>query len=222
MAERAARSPRAYRGRSAGERIAERRGRLLAAAIELLGREGGEGLSVRAVCAAANLGPRYFYESFESLEALEQAAFDAVVEGAAQAVGAALAGLEPDPARRARATIEAFVGYVVDDAGRARILLVEGLTNQALHERRLAAVRMFAELAATQARELYGSPPGSERLVEHTARLIVGGFAELLVAYTRGELAADREELIDDAADLLEATARAAARLAADRQSRRE
>ena len=51
-----------------------------------------------------------------------------------------------------------------------------------------------------------------------TSFLVAGGMAELLVAWTRGELTSTREELIEDAAELLGAIGEAAARTAARRQ----
>jgi AcrR family transcriptional regulator len=49
------------------------------AAFQLLGTEGWSGTSVRAVCQGARLNPRYFYESFDDLDALVIAVYDRVV-----------------------------------------------------------------------------------------------------------------------------------------------
>ena len=61
---------RSYGGVSAEERVAARRARLVAAARELLAQAGWRGTSLRAVCARSGLADRYFYESFESRDAL--------------------------------------------------------------------------------------------------------------------------------------------------------
>ncbi len=210
---------RTYGGVTAAERTGGRRERLIAAGVELLGRDPAEGggLTVRGACAEAGLTARYFYESFASADELAAAAFEHVIAGAAAAVGAALAAAEPDPAARSRATVEAFVGFAIDDPRRARILFVEGAASEALREQRAAALRTFAELAAAQGRELYGTSPEADRLVETTSYLVAGGVAELLLAWTRGELSSSREQLIDDAAELLDAIGEAAARVAARR-----
>ncbi len=181
---------RTYGGATADERAAERRGRLIEAGVELLGREpeDGGGLTVRGACAAAGLTPRYFYESFASTDELTAAVFEHVIAGAAAAVAEAIAAAEPDTAARSRATVEAFVAFAVDDPRRARILFVEGAANEALREQRAGALRTFAELAAAQGRELYGSPAEGDALVETTSYLVAGGMAELLLAWTRGEL----------------------------------
>lgn len=210
---------RTYAGATADERRAERRGRLIAAGIELLGTapEEGGGLTVRGVCAEAGLTPRYFYESFASGDELAVAVFETVIAGAAEVVAEALGAAEPDTAARSRATVEAFVAFAIDDPRRARILFVEGVGNATLREQRAAALRTFAELAAAQGRELYGEPPGSERLAETASFLIAGGMAELLLAWIRGDLSSTREELIDDATALLGAVGESAAQIASAR-----
>jgi AcrR family transcriptional regulator len=209
---------RTYAGATAEQRRAERRGRLIAAGVALLGAgpEDGGGLTVRGVCTEAGLTPRYFYESFTSTDELAAAVFETVIGDAAEVVGDALAGAEPEARSRSRATVEAFVSFAVDDPRRARILFVEGAA-ESLREQRAAALRTFAELAAAQGRELYGAPPGSERLVEAASYLIAGGMAELLLAWIRGEVKSSRVELIEDAVDLLGAVGEAAARVARGR-----
>lgn len=214
---------RKYGGATADERRAERRGRLIAAGTALLGadpREGG-GLTVRGACAEAGLTPRYFYESFESVEELTAAVFDAVVEGAAEAVSEALAAAEPDAASRSRATVEAFVSFAIDDPRRARILFIEGAASDRLRDRRAAALRAFAELAAAQGRELYGTVAGNEQLVETVSYLVAGGVAELLLAFVRGELSSDRERLVEDTVALLGAIGESAAQIAMGRAAAR-
>ncbi len=217
---RRARPPRrTYAGETAGEREAGRRSRLVAAGLELLGSppEESGGLTVRGVCAAAGLTPRYFYESFDSIEELAAAVFEHVVAGAATAVAAALEAAPPDPHTRSRATVEAFISFAVDDPRRARVLFVEAAASEALREQRAAALRTFAELAAAQGRELYGSAPGSESLSATVSYMVAGGMAELLLAWTRGEIDSTREQLVADAADLLGAIGSSAAQLASAR-----
>src|SRR5688572_6780726 len=82
---------RPYRGQPAADRRAERREKLLAAGLELLGTEGHGGTTVRGVCREAGLTPRYFYESFEDLDALLLAVFDRIVAEASATVLEAIA-----------------------------------------------------------------------------------------------------------------------------------
>ncbi|NED70543.1 TetR/AcrR family transcriptional regulator, partial [Streptomyces sp. SID10244] len=48
-------------------------------ALELLGASDGGSVTVRGVCREAGLTTRYFYESFDSIEALVSATFDEVI-----------------------------------------------------------------------------------------------------------------------------------------------
>ena len=76
---------RSWRGVPPEVRRAERRELLVDAAYELLGAEGWNGTTVRGVCQSARLNPRYFYESFDSLESLFIAVFDRLVQEATRA-----------------------------------------------------------------------------------------------------------------------------------------
>src|SRR6516225_11124270 len=83
-AKSAAPTARPYAGLAMEERVAARRARFIEAGIELFGTQGFRGATVRGVCAAAGLTDRYFYESFESLEALLVAAYRRLLETFAQ------------------------------------------------------------------------------------------------------------------------------------------
>src|SRR5262252_10570086 len=67
-----------YAGLSADERKLARRERLIEGAIRAYGELGYRNTTVKAVCEAAGLTERYFYESFTNSEALLVAAFDTV------------------------------------------------------------------------------------------------------------------------------------------------
>ncbi|HWA30726.1 MAG TPA: TetR/AcrR family transcriptional regulator [Rhizomicrobium sp.] len=69
---------RRYSGQSFADRQAERRERLIRAAVQVAGRVGLEGASVAAICAEAGLTARYFYESFPTREAIFVEAYRAV------------------------------------------------------------------------------------------------------------------------------------------------
>src|SRR5919201_6585131 len=67
-----------YAGLSADERRLARRERLIEGAIRAYGELGYRNTTVKAVCEAAGLTERYFYESFANSEALLVAAFETV------------------------------------------------------------------------------------------------------------------------------------------------
>ncbi|MDX6743555.1 TetR/AcrR family transcriptional regulator [Actinocorallia sp. A-T 12471] len=183
---------RSYRGRSATERTAERRERLLAAALELWGDGGWASVTMRGVCARAGLNDRYFYESFADVEALLLAVYDRALDDLVRHLRrTALA--EPEPRARLRASVSAFVTAFASDPRRARVGLAEPAGSPALERRRRATYAMFAELARGELRP--ADPAGFEAAMYFA----LGGAAELVIRWVEGTLpmtAANLEERV--------------------------
>ncbi|TFW03181.1 TetR/AcrR family transcriptional regulator [Oxalobacteraceae bacterium OM1] len=117
-------APRLYRGISQEERRAERRRRLIAAGIAVYGERGYRQSSVKAVCEAAGLTERYFYESFANSEELLVAAFNAVTYGVHQE-GVEAAQSKRSRKERARAMLYAYFAALQREPHAARVFLVE-------------------------------------------------------------------------------------------------
>ena len=198
---------RPYGGVSADDRRAERRSRLIEAGLELLGERGWAGTTVRGVCAEAGLSERYFYESFGDRDRLLAAIFDRVATEAAGAIVAAIEAAPHDADAKARAAIDAFVRLLAEDPRRARAMLVESLSNEALLERRAEAFRSFAALISEEAQSFFGPDAVEEVDAELTSVALVGGLAELVVRWLDGSLAVSRERLVDHCAKLFVASA---------------
>ncbi|MBQ5949195.1 TetR/AcrR family transcriptional regulator [Massilia sp. ST3] len=118
-------STRSYRGQSQEQRRAERRSRLIAAAIDVYGDRGYHNATVKAVCEAAGLTERYFYESFANSEALLIDSFNAVTYAV---LGEALrAGEAAGRGRvaRSRAMLHAYFSALQGGPKAARVFLVE-------------------------------------------------------------------------------------------------
>lgn len=206
-----------YGGVAADERRSTRRAALLEAALELLGSDGWQAATVRAICAQARLTPRYFYESFADREELLVALFDEIAQQAASAVVAAVVAA-PDHARgKARAAIGAFVELVTDDPRKARVLFVEATGSEALTHRRFQMLRMFARLVSEQGRQFYGVRGPGDPIVQTSALMLVGGLAETLLAWLDGSLEVPREQLIEDCTDLFVLVGDGTFRLVRDR-----
>jgi AcrR family transcriptional regulator len=206
-----------YGGVGAKERRATRREQLLAAALDLVGTEGWQATTVRAICARARLTPRYFYESFSDREELLVALFDEIAQESAVAVLEAVAGAPVAARAKGRAAIGAFVELVTDDPRKARVLFVEATGSKALTRRRFQTLRMFAQLVGQQGREFYGVRGAGDSLVDTSALMLVGGFAETLLAWLDGTLHITREQLIEDCSDLFVLVGDGAFRLVRDR-----
>jgi AcrR family transcriptional regulator len=209
-----------YGGASAAERRAARRERLIDAAAELLGTEGWAGTTVRGVCQQASLNPRYFYESFADLDVLLLAVFDRGLDEATRRILAAYAAARDDAHAKARATIGAFVDYVTEDPRWARIAFVEALGNEALARRRLDTMHAMTQLVAARAREFYGVKSDPDPIGDVAAALLVGGIAELLIAWLDGRLHVTREQLTNDVVELFVITGEGAVAIARKRAGR--
>ena len=200
-------SARTYRGVSAEDRRADRRARLLEAGLDLLGGEGWSGTTVRGVCARAGLTERYFYESFPDREALLLAVFDEIIGEATRVVLEAVETAPHDARAKSRAAIAAFVELLTADPRKGRTAFVEAMGSEALMQRRLQTLRGFAQLIAGQGRAFYGNSAVSREDAELTAFVLVGGLAETLIAWLRGELDVSRERLVDHCAEVFVAAA---------------
>jgi AcrR family transcriptional regulator len=118
---------RPYRGSSAEERRDARRERLLDAAVEIFGTSGYRSASIDRICSAAGLTKRYFYESFDSSEALLEAVYrratttmlnSIIVRGDAHTTGAE---------HVLQSALSNFFRTIADDPRSARIVLLEVL-----------------------------------------------------------------------------------------------
>ncbi len=117
---------RTYGGQSSGERQAERRDRLLRAAIATYGEQGYRNTPVADVCRAAGLTPRYFYESFANSEALLIAAYETVTRFALETLQAAASELdETDPEARLEAMMGGYYALLRDRPASARVFVTE-------------------------------------------------------------------------------------------------
>jgi AcrR family transcriptional regulator len=214
------RSPGRWAGLSAEDRRAERRRLLLDAGFELLGTEGGSGTTVRAVCQAARLNPRYFYESFPDLDQLIVAVYDQVVTELRLEVKRSLDEAPPDLPAQIGAAVATTVGFVDDDRRRARVLYVEALGNEALNRRRISAGHDITSFIETDTTERRGRPPDGEHIVALTSAVLVGGISEVLTTWLDGRLDVTRDELIDDLTELFVGLTDTAFRLATQRRAR--
>jgi AcrR family transcriptional regulator len=111
---------RRYGGASFEDRLSERRERLIRAAVEVFGRAGREEGTVAAICAAAGLTARYFYESFPSRDALFLEVYRVVQ-------GELLAQVERarDTADPVRGGLTGFYAALAEHPGLARVFLLD-------------------------------------------------------------------------------------------------
>lgn len=223
---------RVWGGTTLDARRDARRERLLDVGIDLLGTQGSAAVTVRAVCRAAQLTDRYFYESFPDRDALlvavydrvggeaqqvladalrETAGRDAAAQGSAapksaapkSAAQEAVAQEAVAPDAVARATVEAFFGLLTEDPRKGRILLLEPMTDTTLNAEALRLMPAFGELIRAQLAVAVGSPTPDELEQRLTASALIGALSNLFVRWLDGSLAASEAELTDYCVRLL-------------------
>jgi len=116
---------RPYRGIPQDERRAQRRIQLIAAGIAVYGERGFRQATVKAVCEAAGLTERYFYESFANSDELLIACFNEVTYAVLEEILAAARAAGPGADERSRAMLHAYFGALQREPRSARVFLVE-------------------------------------------------------------------------------------------------
>ena len=181
------------RGRWSGvpleDRQALRRDELIAAGVSLLGGESGPALTVRAVCRAAGLTERYFYESFSDRDEFVRAVYNDVCARAMSTLTSSTT---------ARDAVERFVELMVDDPARGRVLLLAPAVEPVLTRSGADWMPSFIELLQRKLTRI--TEPAVQAMV---ATGLIGALTALFTAYLNGRLAATREQFIDYCVDML-------------------
>lgn len=191
---------RPYRGVEAGERLAQRRRRLLEAGLDLLGADSDQvELTVRAVCKQSGLGARYFYESFTDKDQFVAGVFDWVIGDIAATTQAAVSAAPHK--ERNRAGMANLVRTIAEDARIGRFL-VSSQANSVLVRRRAEMGAVLAMLYGQNVAEALGVPQ-TERS-KATAFFAVGGVVQMISSWLAGDIALAHDELVDQLARILD------------------
>ena len=121
---------RTYAGASEEERRSRRRAALLDATLDVVAAKGVKGLGVKAVCNAAALNDRYFYQQFRDCDEALMALYDHLIAECTGAISLAFATSEPEVNARLRACVGAAVDFVTVDPRRGRILIESQATEE--------------------------------------------------------------------------------------------
>jgi len=178
---------RSYAGATDAQRRSARRERLLDAGLAIIGTQGYAAATLRAVCAAAGLTERYFYESFANREALLAGVHARLVDELSAGLRAAFAADGEGAQSRARAALTAFFGLLRADPRKSRVLLFEMLgvspTLDAQHQR---AGQDVVRLVIEAFRPLAGSrlPEGASESMVFTG--LVGAVYHVAIRWHLG------------------------------------
>jgi AcrR family transcriptional regulator len=195
-------SPRSWVGVGLAERQEIRRNEFLRVGVELLGAKDGPAVNVRAVCKAARLTERYFYESFSDRDQFVLAVWEHVAEQAREVLIEAVA-TAASPAGIAEAAVRAFVELIVDHPERGRVMLIAPMADTALAQRGMAHVPGFGMLIEAQLSEI--DDPAERTMI---AVGLVGALVSLHVGYLDGTIKVDRDQFVRHCVRLLTAANR--------------
>ncbi|MGX1804467.1 TetR/AcrR family transcriptional regulator [Nocardia sp. NPDC055321] len=178
---------RSYGGQSAADRAADRRTRLIEVGFELVGTQGVSALGMRAVCRAAGLSQKFFYESFPDTDALLHAVHRAALTRLEHAVAPAAGDL--------RAIFESAAELMESDPRVCRILLIEPIADARL--RGHVRDSMPALTRAALGDRVTGSPDDPAVRMRFSA--LFGALISLFIEWTEGSLGTDRTAFAEHA-----------------------
>ncbi|MFE3757192.1 TetR/AcrR family transcriptional regulator [Nocardia tengchongensis] len=191
-------------GRTQEQRRAERRERLIAAALDIWLEHGWAAVTMRGVCTRAGLNDRYFYEHFADRDDLLGGVWDDVGFQVLSELSAVVAENVAHPALDILHLAIARAVELQSD-GPARILFGDHAGSRILEQRRTALLTEATDLLIATARP-YLRPGVDESDLRMGVLMSIGGFIELLTAWRAGIIAADAARIVDHvshAADLL-------------------
>jgi AcrR family transcriptional regulator len=184
-------------GRTADERRADRRRRLIDATIEIWRDDGWAAVSKRRVCALTAINDRYFYEEFTDLDGLLVAAWERVRDdmlGVIAEVYQQGQGERPDVI--AHRTAAEIVDRLAADPAYARILLMHHGGSPRLEVCRSTALQMTSDLVVIAVQKFL-LPDADQKHVRMAAIVGVGGFVELVSAWQSGVFDGTAQDIVD-------------------------
>ncbi|WP_347453406.1 TetR/AcrR family transcriptional regulator [Acinetobacter thermotolerans] len=124
---------RQFKGLSMAERQQARREKLIEAGIQAYGTHGFFSVTVKDICNEAKLTERYFYESFKKSEHLFQTIFLKLIDELQQNVMQAMMRASSDPKKMIEAGLTALLTTLRDNPRMARIIYIDAMLVQELH-----------------------------------------------------------------------------------------
>lgn len=124
---------RQFKGLSMTERQQARREKLIEAGIQAYGTHGFFSVTVKDICNEAKLTERYFYESFKKSEHLFQTIFLKLIDELQQNVMQAMMRASSDPKKMIEAGLTALLTTLRDNPRMARIIYIDAMLVQELH-----------------------------------------------------------------------------------------
>jgi AcrR family transcriptional regulator len=179
---------------SAEDRVAGRRARLLDATLSVIGEHGVAAVTVDLICSEAQLGKRYFYESFADRDALLLELSDELYSDLRAAMEASMPATD-SRRERSEAVVRMLLEVLGRDARRARLYAESG-GHPVLGPRRAEAIGEFTLFIANV---VFPPPllPGETETTKYlSCRLLVSGTTDVVVSWLQGEISATPDEIV--------------------------
>ena len=189
---------RQFKGLSLTERKHARREKLIEAGIETYGIQGFFSVTVKDVCNEAKLTERYFYESFKKSEDLFQTIFLKLIETLQQNVMQSVMQAAPDPAKMIDAGLGALLRTLKDDPRLARIIYIDAMLVQELHNQATIQETMLRFDRMIQAFVMLMMPnlQRSEQEVSLIATGLNGYVTQIAIRWVMGGFKQSQEDVL--------------------------
>ncbi|MBP0459004.1 TetR/AcrR family transcriptional regulator [Streptomyces montanisoli] len=195
---------RPYRGTPAQDRVAQRREALLDAALHVFDADGWSGVSARRVCDEAGLTRRYFYESFEDVDALMGALFEEITGEVRAAVRTVVAAADAPPADLARRAVSRGLDVLMAVPAKGRFVASAQSAGGAVAAHRARALDDLASIVergfiaehVDAAPPLGAAPPVGSGQARVAAVAVVGAVLRIIDSWLGGELDVTRDEAV--------------------------
>lgn len=197
-------SHRIYSGQTPEQRRAERRGRMMAAGLELFGTVGYRATSIEQICAAAGVSTRNFYEEFRGREALLDAVHTRINTEANAEAKVAVQQLDKDdsdvPTTELLAIgVSTYIDHVCSDPRAARIVFVELLgVSPAMDERRLEVRNQHCRNTLRLCRRAVARGEAPDRDYSMAAVAYIGAFNQMVSEWALRGLDVPRATVIEE------------------------
>jgi len=195
---------RVYAGKSATERDAERRARLLTAMFDIVGSRGYSELTVERLCSQANVSTRDFYKQYDGKESAFVDLYDCLLGQSSRRIRASLDESAGRPLRdRIPPALVAYLAPMFKDLRAARIAFVEvvGLSAR-VEETRLHSRERLIGLIEAEGRAAAVRGEVADRDFRFMAIALVGSAAAIAHDWMVGEVRPPIEQLEQQLAEL--------------------
>lgn len=213
---------RPHQGKSAEQRIAERRKILIDTAFQFIKSKQWRDVSINRLCQQAGLNKRYFYESFAQLDHVVDAVYDTLQQDLITHVVAAIqAAYHAQVSKQtfAEQVLGSVVDFLTQDAEYLRILFTDFSDSPALIKSRQRVMQQCIHALSEYAFLHYQTQKTHEPLVQLTASLLIGGTIQILQDWLNGQLELSKKALIAELALLWRLNGDAVHHVAMHRQS---